>query len=216
MKMNDSQVTQVAQVAKVTQVAQVAKVTQVAQVAKVTQVAQVAKVTQVTQVAQVAKVAQQIDVPGQLERAELYTEINNLTYKRLLMLYYLLIRCEKEGLVTMKITDFNDTQKISWFSPDAVNCILGFKELTVNDPRKLYDIILKVINENKGNIFPRYNLNVRNLTWVVYKLFRNIGLQQDLESRGPKETDPGKGVMFYYYKWTFVNDISFREKHNIY
>ena len=198
MKMNDSQVAQIAQVAKVTQVAQIAQV------------------EKITQVAKVAKVAQQIDVPGQIKRAELYNEISNLTYKRLLMLYYLLIRCEKEGLVAMKTTDFNDTRKISWFSTDAVNCILGFKELTVNDPRKLYDIILKIINENYGNIFPRDNLNLRNRTWVVYRLFRDIGLKQDPESRGPKETDPGKEVMFYYYKWTFVNDISFRIKHNIY
>ena len=163
--------------------------------------------------AQVAQVAQQIepqvapinDVIELLNRAKEKGEICAMYHGRLYAILEKLYEYEKNGLITFKQT--YTTEITNWCSINAVNCILNFSELTINDPDEFCKRINKMVTEDQRNIWKLADEKPKNPTWIVYKLFRRFGLSP--HSRGPNETVLNKKDMLYYKKWFFINDEHF-------
>jgi hypothetical protein len=114
-----------------------------------------------------------------------------------------LYQWQKDDLVTMKSVETQET-----------NCILGWTKLSVKNPLKLNKKICKMIEQDQDGIWKRangkYKQPLKNPSFVMYDLFRKIGVKPGKNSRGPKENDPGKHDMFYYTEWEFKNDESFQ------
>jgi hypothetical protein len=149
------------------------------------------------------------DVIEQLNIAKINGEISTKYHKRLYTILEKLIEYEKDGLITMKTKETIETN--SWLSINAVNCILNFETLTLNDPKEFHDRIYKMIDDDNNGIWiikKNYEMP-KNPTWAVYEMFRKIGLKP--RSRGSQETDPGKSVMIYFKEWKFINNENFRK-----
>jgi len=172
-------------------------------VPQVEQVVQPVILAQESLIVTVPQVEPMDDVIEQLNRAKINDEISTECYNRLCRIFKKLIECEIYGLISMEKKETIETN--SWLSINAVNCILKFSILTVKDPKKFYENICKMIEEDDEGIFKKVS---KNPTWGVYEMFRKIGLRPRF--RGPQETDPGKSVMFYYKEWNFKNDEQFR------
>lgn len=147
------------------------------------------------------------DVIEQLNRAKINGEISTKYHKRLYTILEKLIEYEKDGLITMKTKETIETN--SWLSINAVNCILNFEILTVNDPKEFHDRICKMVNDDNSGIWKKTYEKLKNPSWIVYDMFRKIGLRPRM--RGPQETDPGKSVMIYFKEWNFINNENFRK-----
>ena len=150
---------------------------------------------------------QQVAIIEQLNRARENGEIGTNYYNRLKAIFKKLIEYEKINLIAMDTTE--STENNSWSSINATKTILGCSILIINNPREFYDRICKMIKEDNSSIWNKYNKKSKNPTWVVYEIFRIIGLRP--RKRGPQDTDPGKSVMIYYKEWEFRNDEHFRK-----
>ncbi len=144
-----------------------------------------------------------------LNMAKKNDEINGNAYKRLVMVQRLLYQLQNDGLVAMKTLETQESQT------NATNCILGWAKLLVKDPLKLNEKIRKMMEEDHGGIWKKangkYKQPLKNPTYVMYELFRKIGVKPGKNSRGPEEDDPGKHDMFYYTEWEFKDDKSFKK-----
>lgn len=134
----------------------------------------------------------------QLRIAEINGEINSNSCKRLKILQYLINECQQDGLITcMKSSSENNI------------CILGWSQLLVKEPLQFNIKIREMIEDNYNRIWKNgTKKSLKNLTWIVYELFRKIGVKPSV--RGPVDEDPGKDDMLYYKEWTFINDESFK------
>lgn len=150
---------------------------------------------------------QQVAIIEQLNRARENGEIGTNYYNRLKAIFKKLIEYEKINLIAMDTTE--STEDNSWSSINATKTILGCSILIINNPREFYDRICKMIKEDNSSIWNKYNKKSKNPTWVIFEMFRIIGLHP--RKRGPQDTDPGKSVMIYYKEWEFRNDEHFRK-----
>lgn len=152
---------------------------------------------------------QQLAVIEQLNRASENGEISTYYYNRLKAIFKKLIEYENINLIAMETTEsIEEVENIPWSSINATSTILKFSKLIINDPKEFYDRICMIVKDN-SSIWNKYNKKSKNPTWVVYEIFRIIGLRP--RKRGPQETDPGKSVMIYYKEWEFRNDEHFRK-----
>lgn len=148
---------------------------------------------------------QQLAVIEKLNRARENDEISTKYYNRLKTIFKELIKYENINLIAMEITE--EVENIPWSSINATKTILEFSKLIINNPREFYNRICKMIEEDNSGIWNVYNKKLKNPTWVIYEMFRKIGLHP--RKRGPQETDPGKSVMIYYKEWEFRNGDHF-------
>jgi len=149
----------------------------------------------------------EIQVIEKLNRAIENGEISIKYYNRLYAIFKKLIEYEKDGLITIKTTVTTETN--SWLSINAVNCILEFSQFIVNDTKEFYNRICKMIDDDNSGIWKKTFEKPKNPTWIVYEMFRKIGLKPRI--RGPNVTAPSKSVMIYYKEWNFVNNEHFRK-----
>lgn len=136
----------------------------------------------------------------QLRIAEIAGEINKNSSNRLKILQCLINKCQKDGLVTCMTSSSENNM-----------CILGWSQMLVKEPLQFNIKIREMIEQDYNGIWKKANgnkISLRNPTWLVYELFRKIGVKP--RSRGDIKEDPGKLDMLYYKEWNFINDESFK------
>ena len=133
----------------------------------------------------------------QLEIAVNTGKIKPNSSKRLEILQCLINKCQLDGLVTCMIS-----------SSENNICILGWSQLLVKEPLQFNIKIHEMIKQDYKGIWKNGKESLKNSTWIVYELFRRIGVKP--RSRGPVDDDPGKHDMLYYKEWNFINDESFK------
>jgi len=136
----------------------------------------------------------------QLEIAENTGKIKPNSLNRLKILQYLINKSQKDGLVTCIISSSKNNI-----------CILGWSQLLVKEPLQFNIKIHEMIKQDYNGIWKNGKESLKNSTWIVYELFRRIGVKP--RSRGPINDDPGKHDMLYYKEWNFINDESFKIAH---
>ena len=135
----------------------------------------------------------------QLEIAANTGKIKPNLSKRLEILQCLINKCQLDGLVTCMIS-----------SSENNICILGWSQMLVKEPLQFNIKIHEMIKQDYKGIWKNGKESLKNSTWIVYELFRRIGVKPKRRSRGPNYGDPGKHDMLYYKEWNFINNKSFK------
>lgn len=94
------------------------------------------------------------------------------------------------------------------------NCVLGFSVLEVEQP-KFNNKIRELVKT--GNIWHGLNgrRELKNPTWVVYELLRQIGVRPQKYCRGPKEHDPDPKDFMYATRYIFCRDTLLKNRHRL-
>ena len=94
------------------------------------------------------------------------------------------------------------------------NCVLGFACLHVKQP-EFYQRILELVNRDIWKSLSTSAKPLKNPTWVVYELFRQIGVHPVKHHRGPQEYDPGPKEFLYSVKWVFNKQTYLQNHHRL-
>jgi len=138
-----------------------------------------------------------------IQEAKNAGDVSPYNAERLQALFLLLDSWRQEGLIAFDAPTGSE-----------MACIMGWVTMWVNDPKVVNDRLRDMVQTNHGGVW-RKNIKsgeplmpLINPTWTIYELFRKIGAKPRF--RGPVDTDPGKHDMFYYEKWVFINDETFK------
>jgi hypothetical protein len=94
------------------------------------------------------------------------------------------------------------------------NCVLGFKTIDVKQPDFNLQLRELIKTNNTWHVLgaPR---ELKNPTWVVYELLRQIGVRPQKHCRGPKEHDPHPKDFMYATRYIFSHELLHKNKHRL-
>jgi len=118
-----------------------------------------------------------------------------------------------------------DLQKLFWklhkrkviqlISHEEVNqnCVLGFSEILVDDLGEFNSSIRNLVLKDESHCWLMNGReSIKEPTWPVYEILRQIGIKPVKGMRGPKHGDPGKRDFMYYTKYEFCRELMLKNR----